>query len=148
MFLGKLVANLKLYEIYLKTSTWYIWSMLNLDILWYFTQNLNFDKLILNLKSHRIYLKFCSRVNIWNSLQWIWHHYFDIIHLKYKLGQIGPKIKALKLKNYTNICTLDNLKIANANMIIKGFSNSNPTLRKCSSNILLQGDQYQNFLSS
>ena len=47
-----------------------------------------------------------------------------------------------------NIHTLDNLTIANVNMIIKGFSNSNPTLRKCSSNILLQGDQYQNFLSS
>ena len=47
-----------------------------------------------------------------------------------------------------NIRTLDNLKIANANTIIKGFSNSNPNLRKCSSNIQLQGDRYQNLLSS
>ena len=43
-----------------------------------------------------------------------------------------------------NIRTLDNLKIANANAIIKGFSNSNRNLRKCSSNIQLQGDWYQN----
>ena len=47
-----------------------------------------------------------------------------------------------------NIRTLDNLKIANANAIIKGFSNSNRNLRKCSSNIQLQGDWYQNLLSS
>ena len=47
-----------------------------------------------------------------------------------------------------NIRTLDNLKIANANTIIKGFSNSNPNLRKCSSNIQLHGDRYQNLLSS
>ena len=119
MFLGKLVANLKLYEIYLKTSTWYIWSVLNLDILWYFTQNLNFDKLILKLKSHQIYLKFCSRVNIWKCLQRIWHHYFNIIYLKYKLGQIDPKIKAsLNLQEYLHIrqfednkCKYDNKRI-------------------------------------
>ena len=47
-----------------------------------------------------------------------------------------------------NIHTLDNLKIANANIIIKGFSNSNPNLRKCSYNIQLQGDPYQNLHSS
>ena len=48
-----------------------------------------------------------------------------------------------------NICTLDNLKIANANnTIIKGFLNSNPNLRKCLSNIQPQGDQHQNLLSS
>ena len=47
-----------------------------------------------------------------------------------------------------NIRTLDNLKIANAKTIIKGFSNSNPNLRKCSSNIQLQGDRYQSLLSS
>ena len=47
-----------------------------------------------------------------------------------------------------NIRTLDNLKIANANTIIKGFSNSNPNSRKCTSNIQLQGDRYQNLLSS
>ena len=47
-----------------------------------------------------------------------------------------------------NIRTLDNLKIANTNAIIKGFSNSNPNLRKCSSNIQFQGDWYQNLLSS
>ena len=44
--------------------------------------------------------------------------------------------------------TLNNLEIANANTIIKEFSNSNPNLRKCSSNIHFQGDRYQNFLSS
>ena len=38
---------------------------------------------------------------------------------------------------------LDDLKIENANMIIKGFSNLNPNLRKCSSNIQIQGDQHQ-----
>ena len=37
-----------------------------------------------------------------------------------------------------NIRTLDNLKIANENTIIKGFSTSNPDLRKCLSNIQLQ----------
>ena len=47
-----------------------------------------------------------------------------------------------------NIRTLDNLKIANANTIIKEFSNSNPNLRKFSSSIQLQGDRYQNLLSS
>ena len=34
-----------------------------------------------------------------------------------------------------NIRTLDKLKIENANNIIKGFSNLNPNLRKCSCNI-------------
>ena len=43
-----------------------------------------------------------------------------------------------------NICTLDNLKIANANTIIKGFLNSDPNLRKNSSSIQLQGDRHQN----
>ena len=43
--------------------------------------------------------------------------------------------------------TLDNLKNPNTNTIIKGFSNSNPNLRKCSSNIQLQGDWYQKLLS-
>ena len=47
-----------------------------------------------------------------------------------------------------NIRTLGNLMIANENTIIKGFSNSNPNLRKCSSNIQLQEDRYQNLLSS
>ena len=36
----------------------------NVDILQYSIQNLNLDKLVLKLKSRRIYLKFCSRVNI------------------------------------------------------------------------------------
>ena len=40
-----------------------------------------------------------------------------------------------------NIRTLGNLKIANVNTIIKGFLNSNPNLRKSSSNIQLQGDR-------
>ena len=47
-----------------------------------------------------------------------------------------------------NIRKLDNLKIENANTVIKGFSNSNLNLRKCSSNIQLQGDWHQNLLSS
>ena len=47
-----------------------------------------------------------------------------------------------------NIRILDNLKIANANTIIKGISNSNPNLRKCLSNIQIQGDRDQNLLSS
>ena len=47
-----------------------------------------------------------------------------------------------------NIRTLDNLEIANANTIIKGFSNTNSNLRRFSSNIQLQGDRYQNVLSS
>ena len=34
-----------------------------------------------------------------------------------------------------NIRTLDKLKIENANTIIKGFSNLNPNLRKCSCDI-------------
>ena len=42
-----------------------------------------------------------------------------------------------------NICTLDNLKIANANTIIKGFLDLDPNLRKCSSSIQLQVDRYQ-----
>ena len=46
-----------------------------------------------------------------------------------------------------NIRTLDNLKIANENTIIKGFSTSNPDLRKCLSNIQLQWDRHQNLLS-
>ena len=32
----------------------------NMGILQYFIQNLNLDKLVLKLKSHQIYLKFCS----------------------------------------------------------------------------------------
>ena len=40
------------------------------------------------------------------------------------------------------ILTLDNLKIAIANTVVKGFSNLNPNLGKCSSNIQLQGDRY------
>ena len=47
-----------------------------------------------------------------------------------------------------NICTLDNLKIANANMTKKAFSNSNSDLRKRSSNIQLQGDWHENLLFS
>ena len=47
-----------------------------------------------------------------------------------------------------NILTVDNLKIANANTIKKGFLNSNPNLRKSSSSIQLQGDRYENLLSS
>ena len=47
-----------------------------------------------------------------------------------------------------NICTLDNIMIANANTITKGLSNSNPNLTKCLSNIQFQGDRYQNLLSS
>ena len=75
--------------------------MLNADILRYFIQNLNLDKLVLKLKSHRIYSNFCSLINIWKCLQRIWHHYFNIIYLKYKFGQIGPKIKAsLNLHEY------------------------------------------------
>ena len=46
-----------------------------------------------------------------------------------------------------NIRTLDNLKIANENTIIKGFLTSNPDLRKCLSNIQLQWDRHQNLLS-
>ena len=57
-----------------------------------------------------------------------------------------------------NIRALDNLKIANANTIINqwtGFymitasvmKGLNANLTKCSSNIQLQGDRYQNFLS-
>ena len=47
-----------------------------------------------------------------------------------------------------NIRTLDNyLKMANENTMINGFSSSNPSLRKCSSNIQLQGDHHQNLLS-
>ena len=69
------------------------------------------DKLVLRLKSHRIYLKFCSRVNIWKCLQWIWRHYFDIIHLKHKFGQIGPKIKAsLNLLEYSHTIQLEDSK--------------------------------------
>ena len=49
---------------------------------------------------------------------------------------------------YMNIRALDNLKTANANTIIKGFSNSNLNLRKCLPNIQLQGDRHQNLLSS
>ena len=45
-----------------------------------------------------------------------------------------------------NIHTLDNLTIANVNMIIKGFSNSNPNLKKYVSNVQLQGDQHENLL--
>ena len=71
------------------------------DILRYFIQILNLDKLILKLKSHRIYLKLCSWVKIWKCLKRIWHHYFNIIYLKYKFGQIGPNIKAsLNLHKY------------------------------------------------
>ena len=47
-----------------------------------------------------------------------------------------------------NICTLDNLKIANANTTIKAFSNSNSDLRKRSSNIQLQGDRHEKLLFS
>ena len=58
-----------------------------------------------------------------------------------------------------NIRALDNLKIANANTIINqwtGFymitasvmKGLNANLRKYSSNIQLQGDRYQNLLSS
>ena len=47
-----------------------------------------------------------------------------------------------------NIRKPDNLKIANANTIKKEFSNSNPNLRKDSSNIQLQGDRYQNLLQN
>ena len=35
-----------------------------------------------------------------------------------------------------------------ANAIIKGFSNSDPNLRKCSFNIQLYGEWHQNVLSS
>ena len=93
--------------------------MLNADILRYFIQNLNLDKLVLKLKSHRIYSNFCSRINIWKCLQRIWHHYFNIIYLKYKFGQIGPKIKAsLNLHEYSHTrqfedskCKYDNKRI-------------------------------------
>ena len=93
--------------------------MLIADILRYFIQNLNLDKLVLKLKSHRIYLKFCSRVKIWECLQQIWHHYFNIIYLKYEFGQISPKIKAsLNLHEYShtrqledNKCKYDNKRI-------------------------------------
>ena len=62
------------------------------------------------------------------------------------LGKLVPKLKAsLNLHEYSHT---NQLKIANANTIIKGFSNSNPNLAKRSSNIQLQGDQYQNLLSS
>ena len=47
-----------------------------------------------------------------------------------------------------NIRTLGNLKIANVSTIIKEFSNSNPNLTKCSSNIPLQEDWHQNLLFS
>ena len=47
-----------------------------------------------------------------------------------------------------NFRTLENLKIANANAIIKGFSNLNPNLRKCLPNIQIHGDRHQNLRSS
>ena len=40
----------------------------SIDILRYFMQNLYLDKLVLKLKSRRIYLKFSLRVNIWKYL--------------------------------------------------------------------------------
>ena len=87
------------------------------------------DKLVLRLKSiylkskfYLIYLKFCSRVNIWKCLQWIWHHYFDIIHLKYKFGQIGPKIRAsLNLLEYSHTRKFEDSKCKYDNKMIFKF---------------------------
>ena len=57
------------------------------------------------------------------------------------LGKLVPKLKLYTI--YINIRTLDNLKTADANTIVKGFSNSNLNLRKYLSNIQLLGDQHQ-----
>ena len=68
------------------------------------------------------------------------------MNIKYKFEQIGPKIKAsLNLHEYSHTKQSEDSKY---NTIIKGFSNSNTNLRKCSSNIQLQGDRFQNLLSS
>ena len=69
----------------------------NMNILGYFIQNLNLDKLILKLKSRGIYLLKLRE--------------YVILHLNLHL-QVNTQI-------YVNICTLDNLKIANANTTIK-----------------------------
>ena len=68
-----------------------------MNILGYFIQNLNLDKLILKLKSRGIYLLKLRE--------------YVILHLNLHL-QVNTQI-------YVNICTLDNLKIANANTTIK-----------------------------
>ena len=95
----------------------------------YFTQNLNFDELV--LKSHRIYLEFCSRVNIWKCLQWIWHHYFDITNLKYKFGQIGPKIKAsLNLHEYSRTRQFEDSKCKYDNKSMDWFLYDNGLRRE------------------
>ena len=49
-----------------------------MDILLYFIQNLNLDKLVLKVKSHQVFLKICIRVNV---LSCFW--------------QFGPKFKTL-----------------------------------------------------
>ena len=68
-----------------------------MNILGYFIQNLNLDKLILKLKSRGIYLLKLRE--------------YVILHLNLHL-QVNTQI-------YVNICTLDNFKIANANTTIK-----------------------------
>ena len=70
-----------------------------------------------------------------------------MLYIKHKFEQIDLKIKP-SLNLYMNISILDKLKIANANSIINRFSNSNPNLRKCWTNIQLQGDRYQNLIIS
>ena len=68
-----------------------------MNILGYFIQNLNLDKLILKLKSRGIYLLKLRE--------------YVILHLNLHL-QVNTQI-------YVNNCTLGNLKIANANTTIK-----------------------------
>ena len=95
--------------------------MLNADILRYFIQNLNLDKLVLELKSHRIYSKYCSRVKIWKCLQRIWLHFFNI-YLKYKFAQIGPEIKAsLNMHEYSHTRQLEDNKYKHDNKRIFKF---------------------------
>ena len=59
---------------------------------------------------------------IWKWLKQIWHHYFNIINLKYKFGQIGPKTKAqLNLHEYSHTKQLENSKCKHDNKKIFKF---------------------------
>ena len=73
--------------------------------------------------------------------EYLWTTASDIIYLKYKFEQIGPRIKAL-LYLHENWHTIDNLKRVNADTIwLKD-------LRKCPSSVQYLWDRRENLLSS
>ena len=63
------------------------------DILRFFIQNLYLDKLVPKIKSRQIYLKNSILANF-KVLNTIWHQFFKVLYLKYKVGEIGSSVIA------------------------------------------------------